>query len=70
MDRDDRVLGHAAKADEARAIDGRYVSGENCLDVLKRLVPEFSNAQWSQSGCADDDRQSNVVVYWGVVMVR
>ena len=69
MDSQNRVLAHAAKADEGRGPDGLYASGESCLDALKRLLPQFRNAQWSVSGCADDAQQANVIVYWGVPLI-
>jgi beta-lactamase regulating signal transducer with metallopeptidase domain len=70
MDTRGNVLAHGASTREARAADGRARNGETCLDVLTRLVPEYKGALWSQSGCADDGRQQNVVVYWGIPRVR
>ena len=67
LDSHDNVLGHAAHAGESRMTDGHYVSGEDCLSVLTRLLPQYQNAQWSQSGCADDT-QRNVIVYWGQLL--
>lgn len=66
MDSQNRVLAHAAKTGEARGVNGLYYSGENCRQVLERLLPQYKNAQWSVSGCADDVQQRNVIVYWGV----
>ena len=63
MDSHDNVVAHAARAGEARTPDGLYTTGENCLDVVWRLIPEYAKAQWSQSGCAGDT-QPNVIVYW------
>jgi beta-lactamase regulating signal transducer with metallopeptidase domain len=68
MDSHDKVLAHAAETDQARGPDGRYRTGETCMDVLTRLLPEYRDAHWSQSGCADDGGQRNVVVYWAIVM--
>jgi beta-lactamase regulating signal transducer with metallopeptidase domain len=70
MDTRGNVLAHGASTREARAAGGRARNGETCLDVLTRLVPEYKDALWSQSGCADDGRQQNVVVYWGIPLVR
>ncbi len=66
MDSRGQLLAHAASTHEARTADGRAVSGESCRDVLTRLLPAYKNAQWTQSGCADDP-QPNVIVYWGIV---
>jgi TonB family protein len=68
LDSHETVVAHAARADEARAAgDGVYASGESCLDVLNRLIPEYKTAQWSQSGCAVE-KGTNVIVYWGQLM--
>lgn len=48
----------------------RYLPHETCLDVLTRLLPQFRDAKWSVSGCADYDAQRNVVVYWGMPLGR
>jgi len=68
MDASGTVLSHAARTRDAGGADVRMVDGhEDCLEVLTRLVPRFKDAQWSQSGCAND-AQPNVVIYWGIVL--
>jgi len=67
LDSHETVVAHAARASEARASDGVYASGESCLDVLNRLIPQYKTAQWSQSGCTVE-RGMKVVVYWGQLM--
>ena len=68
LDSRENVLAHAARDGEARGSDGLYVSGESCLDVLHRLIPQYSTAQWSQSGCAGDAQRRNVIVYWAQLL--
>ena len=67
LDSRENVLSHAARAGEARTTEGLYTSGESCLDVLTRLLPQYKSAQWLQSGCAGDT-QPNVIVYWGQLL--
>ena len=67
LDPRENILAHAASAGEARGSDGIYASGESCLDVLNRLIPQYKTAQWSQSGCAGDP-QRNVIIYWGQLL--
>jgi hypothetical protein len=71
LDAQNRVVAHAAKTNEARGPDGLYYSGEDCRQVLERLVPQYKNTRWSVSGCADygHDRNRSVVVYWGVPLL-
>lgn len=69
LDSEHRVLAHAASTAEARGPDGLYYSGENCRQVLERLAPQYKNARWSVSGCADYGHDSNVIVYWGVPLL-
>ena len=68
MDARGSVLGHAARK-YARGAEVRTVDGvvEDCVEVLTRLVPQFKDAQWSQSGCTNDP-QPSVVIYWGIVL--
>ena len=67
LDSHENVVAHAARAGEARTPDGLYTTGESCLEVLWRLIPQYAKAQWSQSGCAGDT-QRNVIVYWAKLL--
>jgi TonB family protein len=69
LDAQNRVLAHAAKTGEARGPDGLYYSGEDCRQVLERLVPQYHNTRWSVSGCADYGHPMDVIVYWGVPLL-
>ena len=68
LDSGDRVLAHAAKTGEARGADGFYADGEDCRQVLERLLPEYRDRAWSSSGCTGDAEQHNVIVYWAVLL--
>ncbi len=70
MDAQHRLIAHAAGLGPPR-VDSSQVgrSGETCLDVLTRLLPEFRTTQWVVSGCANYP-QSNAVVYWGIPLGR
>jgi len=45
LDSHETLVAHAAGTGEARAGDGVYASGESCLDVLNRLIPQYKTAQ-------------------------
>ena len=51
----------------AHTSGAREPSDESCLDVLKRMLPNFRGVRFPTSGCLDADAQRKIALYWGQI---
>jgi len=59
VDSEYQVIAHTSGA--------REPGDESCLDVLKRLLPNFRAVRFPTFGCLDADAQRNIALYWGQI---
>lgn len=64
VDADYKIVAHAS--------GDRQPSDRSCLDVLKRLLPAYRDAEMPTSGCMsmNTDPKGRVVLYWGQLANR